>query len=127
MFLNAFFAFAKPEDEEQILDEKALESHIVKGYSRISYRQKLELCLEHKDGLFIDNNFRNRLMSRVETQNVNRLPSKRLSVILPEDLRQQSGVTIEPQKSTQFNTQKTLTANSEVDKLFSLFYISLTN
>jgi|LauGreDrversion4_2_1035121.scaffolds.fasta_scaffold249119_2 hypothetical protein len=38
VFLNAFFAIAKRDEDEQILDEKALENHLIKGYKSVSYK-----------------------------------------------------------------------------------------
>lgn len=64
VFMHCFISLAKDEDL-YTCDETALEDHIVKGYSHVSYRQKVEMCLEYQDNLFMDHIFRERIMSRV--------------------------------------------------------------
>ena len=63
LFLHAFINLSKEAEGNQ-LDEKALQNHIIKGYQSVSYKQKMETCLEYKDTLFQDHNFRNKIMNR---------------------------------------------------------------
>jgi hypothetical protein len=63
VFLHAFLSL-KSEDEDAKMDERQLEAHIVKGYRKVSYRQKVEITLYYREEFLSDHTFRNKIFSR---------------------------------------------------------------
>lgn len=66
VFLYCFVNLNKEGQGESNFDEKTFENYIVKGYPKVSYKQKQEFYFEYQDSLLQDHLFRNKVMNRVQ-------------------------------------------------------------